>query len=108
MSGNSGLRRGGWGLCFAIVMATPALSADAANGKQIALRWCQTCHVVADTQTQVGGEGTPFSELANRPDFDANKIAMFLMDPHPRMPNMSLTRMETADLAAYIATFKRK
>jgi len=24
------------------------------------------------------------------------------MSPHPKMPNMSLTRSETADLAAYI------
>jgi hypothetical protein len=39
------------------------------------------------------------------PNFDAAKIALFLLDPHPKMPNMS--RKEAADLAAYIATLKR-
>jgi hypothetical protein len=28
------------------------------------------------------------------------------MDPHPKMPNMSLSRTEAADLAAYIASLK--
>jgi hypothetical protein len=41
------------------------------------------------------------------PDFDANRIAMFLLDPHPKMPDMSLTRFEAGDLAAYIATLRR-
>jgi hypothetical protein len=27
----------------------------------------------------------------------------FLLDPHPKMPNLSLTRTEATDLAAYIA-----
>jgi hypothetical protein len=29
-----------------------------------------------------------------------------LLEPHPKMPNMSLSRTEAADLAAYIATLK--
>jgi hypothetical protein len=40
------------------------------------------------------------------PDFDAAKLAFFLMDPHPKMPNMSLSRTEAADLAAYIGSLK--
>ena len=36
----------------------------------------------------------------------AAKLALFLMDPHPKMPNMQLSRTEAADLAAYIATLK--
>jgi mono/diheme cytochrome c family protein len=38
--------------------------------------------------------------------FDAAKIAFFLLDPHPNMPNMVLSRDEAADIAAYIATLK--
>ena len=30
--------------------------------------------------------------------------AFFLLEPHPKMPNMQLSRSEAADLAAYIAT----
>jgi hypothetical protein len=40
------------------------------------------------------------------PGLDAAKIAHFLLDPHPKMPDMSLSRTEAADIAAYIATLK--
>ena len=49
----------------------------------------------------------PFSSIAKRPDFNAAKIAFFLLDPHPKMPNMQLSREETADIAAYIGTLKQ-
>jgi hypothetical protein len=45
--------------------------------------------------------------IARRPQFDSGQVALFLLDPHPKMPNMSLTRMEAGDLAAYIATLGR-
>jgi hypothetical protein len=32
---------------------------------------------------------------------------MFLLDPHPKMPDMSLTRTEAADIAAYIGSLRR-
>ena len=44
-----------------------------------------------------------FASVARRPDFDAAKLAFFLLDPHPKMPNMALTRREAEDIAAYIA-----
>jgi hypothetical protein len=40
------------------------------------------------------------------PGFDAGRVALFLLDPHPKMPDMGLSRTEAADLAAYIATLK--
>ena len=36
-----------------------------------------------------------------------NRLANFLLDPHPKMPNMSLTRTEAADIAAYIRHVRR-
>jgi mono/diheme cytochrome c family protein len=109
MSGKAGLRRIGWGVCIAAVLgATPTFAADAYNGRLIAFRWCQPCHVVADTQTRPTGEAPPFDEIANRPGFDAAKLAMFLRDPHPKMPDMSLTTFESGDLAAYIASLAKK
>jgi hypothetical protein len=50
--------------------------------------------------------GHPFTTIAAKPDFDAAKLAYFLLDPHPKMPNMQLSRTEAADLAAYIASLK--
>jgi mono/diheme cytochrome c family protein len=81
-----------------------ASAADADHGRTLARRWCATCHVVAANQQRPTGEAPPFAVIAKRPDFDATKLANFLLDPHPKMPNMSLTRPEAADLVAYIAT----
>src|ERR1700749_3454486 len=82
----------------------PAGAADAYNGGQIARRWCEPCHVVAGDQQGTTGEAPPFASIAKRPGFDTGQLAMFLLDPHPKMPNMSLTRIEAGDLAAYIAS----
>ncbi|RBP10615.1 cytochrome c553 [Roseiarcus fermentans] len=79
-------------------------AADVANGEAIAKRWCAACHIVAPDQTH-GADSVPtFASIARRPDFSADKTAKFLMDPHPKMPDMQLGRGEAADLGAYIAS----
>ena len=100
----------GCAACLSIValmlIASPAFGADAQNGERIATRWCTACHVVASGQRQSATEATPFREIAKRSDFDANKLAFFLLNPHPVMPNMGLSRIEAADPAAYIAALQ--
>jgi hypothetical protein len=51
-------------------------------------------------------QAPPFPVIAKKPGFDAARIALFLLDPHPKMPDMGLSRKEVTDLAAYIATLK--
>jgi mono/diheme cytochrome c family protein len=95
------------GLLSIIVLAalsSSAVAADAANGGTLAKRWCAACHVVASDQQRGSTEAPPFSAIADKPNFDAGKLALFLLEPHPKMPNMNLSRNEAADLAAYIAT----
>ena len=89
-----------------LLTPTLAMAADAANGENIARRWCAFCHIVASDQRQ-GTEAKPFGDIANRPGFDAAQLALFLLNPHPPMPNMGLSRSEAADLAAYIASQRR-
>jgi|SRR5215472_14205230 len=84
-----------------------AKAADADHGQTLARRWCATCHVVAANQQRPTGEAPPFAVIAKRTDFEATRLTNFLLDPHPKMPNMSLTRTEAADLVAYIATLAR-
>lgn len=84
----------------------PALAGDPVNGERLARRWCASCHVVSLKQTGTVSEATPFPVIARRPDFNERTVAFFLLDPHPKMPDMSLTRAEAADLAAHIATMK--
>jgi mono/diheme cytochrome c family protein len=88
------------GLCG----ADPAWAADAANGERLARRWCSSCHVVAPDLPMTTTEAPPFSEIARRPGFSPSLIAFFLLDPHPKMPDMGLSRRAADDLAAYIAT----
>jgi cytochrome c2 len=78
--------------------------ADPANGERLARRWCASCHVVAPNQTQASADVPAFSAIARRSTFDRDKLAFFLLDPHPKMPDMSLTRNEASDLADYIAS----
>jgi mono/diheme cytochrome c family protein len=84
----------------------PALAGDPIYGERLARRWCAACHVVSEKQTGTVTEAPPFAVVARRPDFSERTVAFFLLDPHPKMPNMSLTRAEASDLAAYIATLK--
>jgi mono/diheme cytochrome c family protein len=97
------------GACLALALvAQPGWGADADNGSRLAHRWCEACHVVTPTQRRPGNDqAPPFATIAQRPGFSASKIAMFLLDPHPKMPDMSLSRTEAADLAEYIASLAR-
>ena len=84
-------------------MSAAAAAADAGRGEILAKRWCAACHVVAPGQAQGSTQAPPFSEIARRSGFDAGQLALYLLLPHPRMPDMALSRAEAADLAAYIA-----
>ena len=90
------------------IFAAPgtAWAANAANGKTLAERWCAACHVVSPVQKQATTQAPPFSEVAKKEHIDAQMLALFLLNPHPKMPDMNLTRNEAADLAAYIISLK--
>lgn len=108
-----GLRRRRYicqGLIVAAALAiTPAFGADPDNGRRLAHRWCEACHVVVVSPTQrrsTTDQAPPFASIAKTPGLNAAKMALFLLAPHPKMPDMGLSRTEAADLAAYIATLK--
>jgi len=90
-------------LIFAVGgMTERVLAADAVKGEVLAKRWCTSCHIVSTDQQQGTTQAPPFSAVASRSDFNETTIAYFLLTPHPRMPDMNLSRSEAADLAAYI------
>jgi mono/diheme cytochrome c family protein len=80
--------------------------ADPQNGAMLAQRWCASCHLVSKDQSKAVDGVPSFAAIASRTSFDGERLAFFLLDPHPVMPNMTLTRNEARDLAAYIATQK--
>ena len=92
-------------LLAAVAALSPcAFAADVTKGEKLAKRWCAACHIVAADQKSGSTQAAPFSAIAKLPDFDAAKLALYLLTPHPRMPDMSLLRGEADDLAAYIVS----
>ncbi|MFN3658120.1 MAG: cytochrome c [Pseudolabrys sp.] len=95
-------------LCLTLVaLAHGASAGDPQAGERMARRWCAACHVVAADQTRGSTVAPPFSAIAAKPGFDESKLALFLLLPHPRMPDMNMSRDEAANLAAYILSQKK-
>ena len=84
-----------------------AVAADANHGAVLAKRWCATCHVVDADQKRASADVRPFADIAQKPDFSPEKIANFLLEPHPKMPSFPLSRSEAADIAAYIGSLRK-
>ena len=96
--------------CLAVGLGLQASAAsaagDAAAGKALAGRWCSSCHLVSPEQTTATTEAPPFATIAERHAGSINALAAFLADPHPPMPQMSLSRQEISDLLAYIDSLR--
>lgn len=96
-----------FGLAVALCSAfhlTAANAADADNGKRLAERWCASCHVIGTNQKSSTTEAPPFSTVAKKPNFNSEALAFFLLEPHPKMADLGLSRTSAADLAAFIAS----
>ena len=78
-------------------------------GQELARLWCRQCHVISPEGTGLAQIAVPtFVEIANRPGQTIKKTEFFLADPHPPMPNLSLTRDESLNLATYIISLKQE
>lgn len=94
-------------IALALAASAPlALAQDAAKGEVIARRWCAACHVVAADQKLATSDAPSFAAIARR-RLGQKKLKAFLADPHPKMPDMNLTRSEIADIVAYIGRLDR-
>jgi mono/diheme cytochrome c family protein len=82
------------------------LPGDAASGKRLAETWCSSCHLVSSDQTSATTEAPPFAEVARRSEDEFGWLRAFLSDPHPNMPQLSLSREEIQNLIAYIASLR--
>jgi mono/diheme cytochrome c family protein len=91
---------------FAGALAPPARAADVFNGERLAERWCAACHMVENRQRRANADAPPFEEIAKRRGFTEAGLTTFLLNPHATMPDMSLTRIEAGDIAAYVARLK--
>jgi cytochrome c2 len=83
-----------------------AAAADAKNGKRIAQMRCAPCHIVMPNQRNEIGDSPPFEDIGRLNGFNAEMLAYLILTPHPRM-NLTFTREEVEDLAAYISALRR-
>jgi mono/diheme cytochrome c family protein len=79
----------------------------AVTGKAIAETWCSACHLVgSDGGRQASADAPPFSVVAQRLPTEIDVLAAFIANPHPPMPDLSLSRQDVRDLLAYIQTLR--
>ena len=90
----------------ALLAASAALAADADNGKRHAEMRCVTCHIVSPSERRDVTEAPPFETIARKFASNPDTLAFSIVDPHPRM-NVTLTRREAQDVAAYINTLAK-
>ena len=93
---------------LALAAAAETAFADPFDGEKLARRWCAACHLVSPDQQRTTTDAAPFATIARTPGFNRDRLAFFLLDPHPKMPSMSLSRSEATDLADYIAMLGHK
>ena len=89
-----------------MLAASGALAADADNGKRLAEMRCVTCHIVSPTLRRDVTDAPPFETIARKFASNPDALAFSIIDPHPRM-NVTLTRREAQDIAAYINTLAK-
>jgi mono/diheme cytochrome c family protein len=90
----------------AILLAPASLAADADNGKRLAQARCVPCHALASDRPREVADAPPFETIASKFALNPEVLAFSLLDPHPRM-NLTLTRREAQDIAAYINTLAK-
>lgn len=83
----------------------PARAGDAESGKALALRWCSNCHQVG-SRMPAQDAVPPLREVASRPYANRQWLTGWLLDPHPPMPKLNLTRREIDDLVAFLLTLR--
>ena len=94
-----------------VIVFIPSLAAaqDAQQGRDIALRWCSSCHVVERAATSAPADGLPtFPSIAARPGLSADQLRAAMNPQHSRMPDLALSRRQQDDLIAYIYSLRAK
>ncbi len=97
-----------WGSSSLLVILLPGICLaqdakdDIMRGKELSEMWCSSCHAVSQNQQQVVTAAPTFQSIARSRAEEDTRIDLFLVDPHPPMPDLSLSRQEIENIQAYI------
>jgi mono/diheme cytochrome c family protein len=86
--------------------ATAGLAQNVNNGRRLAERWCAECHAVGSEPTRFR-RGLPLAALASKDTVTFETLTAFLLLPHATMSNVSLSRNDARDIAAFIIAIKK-
>lgn len=90
-------------LVAAVLATRSAFAADADSGKRLAHQHCSPCHIVEPGSRRELANSPPFETIAQKFAGAPELIAYAILSPHPRM-NLTPSRRDAQDIAAYIAT----
>src|SRR4029453_5081474 len=90
-------------LLAAALGAQSAIAADEDNGKRLAQQHCSPCHVVEPGSRRELENSPPFETIARKLGSAPESITFAILSPPPRM-NLTSSRRDAQDIAAYIAT----
>jgi mono/diheme cytochrome c family protein len=91
---------------LAMFGAAAGIAQDLNNGRRLAERWCAECHAIGSEPTRLR-RGLPFAALASKDTVTFETLAAFLLLPHATMSNVSLSRNDARDIAAFIIAMKK-
>lgn len=103
-------RRSGILLGTALLLAATTAQAQqderVRRGAALAEKWCSQCHVgpIAGGRAHGTDAAPPLATVAATRD--AAWLRTFLSKPHGKMPELSLTEAEIADLLAYLGAMR--
>lgn len=96
------------GACLLCLLPSLAVAVEgaAAHGQTLARQWCSGCHLVEPGNT-ASDVAPSFSQIAQNRALTPDRLRNWLSDPHPPMPNLSLSRDEIEALVAYFDSLRQ-
>ncbi len=93
-------------LAAPVAAVAQALEGDPASGRQIATRFCSSCHRVLPMTVPDRADPPSFQSIADLPSTTVLSLKVFLHSNHKNMPNFILSPAESNDVTAYILSLK--
>ncbi|MBS0525746.1 MAG: c-type cytochrome [Proteobacteria bacterium] len=91
-----------------ILLPAAAGAQDVERGHQLAERWCSGCHTVERSPAAARADGIPsFAAIAGISGNSTDRLRAAMNPTHGRMPDLSLSKRDQDDLAAYILSLRR-
>ncbi len=86
-----------------LASSAPSLAADANAGRDLVLRSCTSCHSTETART-ASDQAPPLSSLARTNKERPAWVRGWLMNPHPPMPNITLSRAQIDNIVAFLSS----